>query len=70
MTLSDRLLQVLLPAACAGCSTPATGMCPTCRAGLPAPPVVRPPAGVDWWVAAFAYEGAVRDLVAGAKYRG
>ncbi len=70
MTLCDRLLQVLLPATCPGCDTPAPGLCPPCRAGVPAPHGAAPPPGVDWWVSAFAYEGALRDLVARAKYRG
>jgi predicted amidophosphoribosyltransferase len=64
------LLQVVLPAYCAGCATPAPGLCPSCRAGLLPPPPAGPPPGVDWWVSAFAYEHALRDLVAGAKYRG
>ena len=70
MTLCDRLVQVVLPACCPGCATPAPGLCPSCRAGLVPPPAAVPPPGVDWWVSAFAYEGALRDLVAGVKYRG
>jgi predicted amidophosphoribosyltransferase len=70
VTLCDRLLQVVLPAYCAGCATPALGLCPSCRAGLLAPPAAGPPPGFDWWVSAFAYEGALRELVARAKYRG
>lgn len=34
----------------------------------PAPPAP-PPAGIDAWVAAFAYEGVARELVARLKYR-
>ena len=70
MKLCDRLLQGVLPASCPGCATPAPGLCPSCRAGLLPPPAAGPPPGVDWWVSAFAYEGALRDLVARAKYRG
>ena len=70
MTWCDRLLQVVLPASCPGCATPAPALCPSCRAGLLAPPAANPPPGVDWWVSAFAYEGALRELVARAKYRG
>jgi len=66
----DRLVQVVLPAYCPGCATPAPGLCPSCRAGLGAPPAAGPPPGIDWWVSAFAYEGALRELVAGVKYRG
>jgi predicted amidophosphoribosyltransferase len=70
MTWCDRLLQVVLPAYCPGCATPAPGLCPTCLAGLRPPPAAGPPPGVDWWVSAFAYQDALRDLVARAKYRG
>ncbi|MGH9034301.1 MAG: ComF family protein [Acidimicrobiia bacterium] len=70
MMWCDRLLQVVLPAYCPGCATPAPGLCPRCRAGLAPPPPAGPPPGVDWWVSAFAYQGALRDLVARAKYRG
>lgn len=70
MTLCERLLQVVLPATCPGCGTPVLGLCRACQTGLPAPPRAAPPPGVDWWVSAFAYEGALRDLVARAKYRG
>jgi predicted amidophosphoribosyltransferase len=66
----DRLLQVVLPAYCPGCATPAVGLCAGCRAGLQPPPAAGPPDGVDWWVSAFAYQDALRDLVARAKYRG
>ncbi|MGH9041909.1 MAG: ComF family protein [Acidimicrobiia bacterium] len=70
MAWSDHLLQLLLPALCPACATPAEGLCPGCRSGLRPPDAAAPPSGIDWWVAAFSYEGAVRDLVAGAKYRG
>ena len=65
------LLETLFPARCVGCGRPPAGLCPAClnaarRAGAsPAPP---PPA-VDRWVAAFAYEGAVREALARLKYR-
>ncbi|MGH8975742.1 MAG: ComF family protein, partial [Acidimicrobiia bacterium] len=70
MTWPETLLQLLLPAHCPGCATPAVGLCPSCRSTLRPPPAAGPPPGVDWWVSAFAYEGALRDLVAQVKYRG
>ncbi|MDQ3946823.1 MAG: hypothetical protein M3357_17035, partial [Actinomycetota bacterium] len=70
MKLCDRLLQVVLPAFCPGCAMPAPGICLSCRAGLLSPPAAGPPPEVDWWVSAFTYEGALRELVARAKYRG
>jgi len=36
---------------------------------LRAPPSLPPPAGVDRWLAPFAYEGVARELVARVKYR-
>jgi predicted amidophosphoribosyltransferase len=68
--LGDRLVQAMLPAYCPGCATPAPGLCPSCRAGLLPAPAAGPPPGIDWWVSTFAYEGALRELVAGVKYRG
>jgi predicted amidophosphoribosyltransferase len=65
----DDLLDSLLPTACAGCNTRAHGLCARCRATLRRAPDVPPPPGIDWWVAAFAYEGAARDAIARAKYR-
>ena len=70
MRWCDQLLEALLPGVCPGCGAPATGLCPPCSAGLAPAPAAAPPAGVDWWVSAFAYEGALRELVARAKYRG
>ena len=39
-----------------------------CARTLRAPPALPPPAGVDRWVALFAYEGVARELVARVKY--
>ncbi len=41
-----------------------------CAAGLHPAPSVAPPAGLDRWWAAFAYEGVAREVVARVKYRG
>jgi predicted amidophosphoribosyltransferase len=69
MGLLDIFVQLLLPSSCAGCGVPATALCPACVAGLRPAPMAPPPPGVDWWVASYAYEGALRQLVAGGKYR-
>jgi predicted amidophosphoribosyltransferase len=66
----DRLVAPLFPARCPGCGRPAEPLCPACRARVARPFDAPPPAGVDRWVAPFAYEGALRELVAQSKYRG
>ena len=43
--------------------------CATCATGLRRPPVLAAPPLVDGWVAAFAYEGVAREIVARLKYR-
>ena len=43
-------------------------MCAACLRSLRRPRPAPPPPGVDRWVAAFAYEGVARELVARAKY--
>src|SRR5680860_670374 len=63
------LLALAWPARCPGCGRRAEPVCRECLASVRAAPRVRPPAGVDAWVAAFAYEGVVRELVAHVKYR-
>jgi predicted amidophosphoribosyltransferase len=44
-------------------------VCEHCAASLHRAAVAPPPAWVDGWWAAFAYEGAAREVVARAKYR-
>jgi predicted amidophosphoribosyltransferase len=44
-------------------------VCGACAAALPAAPPGRSVPGVSWSVAAFAYEGVARELVARVKYR-
>ena len=63
------LVAALLPARCPGCGARAEPVCRPCAAGMRQPPPLPPPLGVDAWVAAFAYEGAARELVARLKYR-
>jgi predicted amidophosphoribosyltransferase len=60
---------MVFPTVCAGCRAGGPVLCDRCRAGLVAAAVVAPPEGVDWWVTPFAYQGAVRRLIVGAKYR-
>lgn len=62
------VLPVVLPARCPGCGTPAEPVCARCLAGVTAPLPAPPPPGVDVWVAPFAYDGVIRELVARAKY--
>ncbi|MEX2100818.1 MAG: hypothetical protein WEB19_05325 [Acidimicrobiia bacterium] len=66
------MLEVLLPLPCAGCGgrvVVGVPLCARCAATLSRAPRVGPPAGIDAWVAPFAYEGAARELVARIKYR-
>ena len=60
--------SLAFPASCPGCGRPAEPVCDACARALRAPPALPPPAGVDRWVALFAYEGVARELVARVKY--
>jgi predicted amidophosphoribosyltransferase len=65
------VLQLLFPLACA-CgrrTAPGAPVCDPCAASLRRAAAAPPPAGIDCWWAAFAYEGAAREVVARAKYR-
>ena len=57
------------PGACPGCGARAEGLCPACLADARRPDPALPPPGLACWHAPFAYEGAVREAVAGLKYR-
>lgn len=61
-------VEAVFPAACPGCGRPAEPVCAACTRTLHAPPVLPPPAGVERWMAPFAYEGVARELVARVKY--
>ncbi|MFJ5884995.1 ComF family protein [Kitasatospora cineracea] len=69
------LLDLLLPARCAGCGSGLTGLCPPCRGLLdgaaagPAGPH-RPPPGLPPVHAAAPYAGPVRQLLLAHKERG
>jgi predicted amidophosphoribosyltransferase len=72
MEVLGPLLAVLFPGRCVGCGAAPSALCPRCLARArpePATPGPSPPAGVDWWVAAFTYEGVVREALARVKYR-
>jgi predicted amidophosphoribosyltransferase len=65
------VLRLVFPARCVGCGAPSGPLCAACLAAarpVPSPASV-PPAGLDWWVAAFVYEGPVREALARVKYR-
>jgi competence protein ComFC len=62
------LVEAAFPASCPGCGRAAEPVCDDCARTLRAPPVSPPPAGVDRWLAPFAYEGVARELVARVKY--
>lgn len=63
------LIAWLFPSPCAVCGRGATGWCARCLARAPRAPAAAPPAGLDSWVVPFAYEGAIREVVTGIKYR-
>lgn len=62
------LVEAAFPASCPGCGRAAEPVCDACTRTLRAPPALPPPAGVDRWLAPFAYEGVARELVARVKY--
>ena len=63
------VVAAAFPLRCPGCGRPAEPICDSCRCSLLPAPHAAPPAGVDAWVAAFAYAGVARELVARVKYR-
>lgn len=63
------LFALAWPARCPACGRRAEPVCGECLGSVRAAPTVLPPAGIDAWAAAFAYEGVVRELVAQVKYR-
>jgi len=70
--IAQAALAALLPVRCPGCgrsADPAQPVCDACAAGMPSAPRLATPAGLDAWVAPFAYEGVARELVARVKYR-
>ena len=70
MKAFDRLLELLLPVCCVGCGRPPAALCPAClERARPSSTAQAPPPPINRWVAAFAYEGAVREALARLKYR-
>jgi ComF family protein len=63
------VVGAVLPGRCPGCGRPAEPVCATCAASLRRPAALAAPPLVDAWVAAFAYEGVAREVVARLKYR-
>ena len=63
------LVEAAFPARCPGCGRAAEPLCVACAGTLRAPPPHSPPAGVDRWLALFAYDGVARELIARVKYR-
>lgn len=67
---AHELVDAILPIRCAGCGRTGAAICAACtrdlRPSVPGPP----PAGIDRFVAPYAYLGVARELVARAKYRG
>jgi predicted amidophosphoribosyltransferase len=66
----NHILGLVFPGRCPGCGRPGEPVCATCLRALRPPSPAPPPPGVDRWLAAFAYEGVARELVARAKYHG
>jgi len=60
---------VVFPSRCAGCGRHAAALCDACAIRLAPAPHAAPPPPIAWWTACFAYEGAIRELIARAKYR-
>jgi predicted amidophosphoribosyltransferase len=66
----DALLTAVFPLVCPGCARRGDPVCRGCGERVHPAPAAPPPAGVDAWWAAFAYEGVAREVVARVKYRG
>ena len=65
------VIQTLLgPPRCEGCGAPGGALCEPCREKLGRPVEVAALRGVDLVLAAWAYEGAARDLILALKLRG
>lgn len=72
MELLGSVLDVVFPARCVGCGRAPAALCSRCLAAarrVSASALAWPPPPLDGWVAAFAYEGAVREALARLKYR-
>jgi predicted amidophosphoribosyltransferase len=63
------LASALFPVCCPGCRRRGAPVCADCARSLAPAPRTPLPAGLDAWVAPFAYDGVARELIARAKYR-
>lgn len=70
MPLLTELLDLVLPAGCAGCGAPGPQWCARCAAGLGAPRTVAGLAGVPPTVAVGTYQGPLRRALLAYKERG
>jgi predicted amidophosphoribosyltransferase len=70
MPLLTDLLDLVLPAGCAGCGTPGPHWCVACAAGIGPPRTVAGLAGLPPTVAVGAYEGPLRKALLAYKERG
>ena len=66
---SSRLAQSLFPVRCPGCGREGEPACAECIGLVERAPQLAPPLGIDQWIAPYAYDGVVRDIVARVKYR-
>ncbi|MCU1456332.1 MAG: putative amidophosphoribosyltransferase [Actinomycetia bacterium] len=66
----DGLVRSVFPARCPGCGAPGEPLCDVCVAGLRRAPGGPQPEGLDALAVPFAYDGAMRELIARLKYRG
>lgn len=64
------MLRWLFPRPCVGCGRSGAALCRTCLRRASPAPAIPPPPGLAGWCAPFAYEGAIRRAIVGAKYRG
>jgi predicted amidophosphoribosyltransferase len=62
------LVEVAFPTRCPGCDRPAEPVCAACAGTLRSPPPTPSPAGLDRWLALYAYDGVARELIARIKY--
>jgi len=63
------VIGTVLPGECPGCGGRGAPLCAGCLREVRPPDAAPVPAGLDWLVAAFRYDGVVRELVARTKYR-
>jgi predicted amidophosphoribosyltransferase len=65
----ERLVDAVVPVACAGCDSPGWAVCPVCVARVSAAPPLPSLPGIGNAAAVLAYSGIGRDVVARLKYR-